>query len=198
MKRALGKGIDVLFGDLGLEQPAAEELVVREIPLMEIDPNLEQPRKRFDQEGLEQLAQSIKEVGVIQPIAVYDNKGRYTIIAGERRWRAARVAGLTTIPALVKKLDRVQRMEIALIENIQREDLNPIETAAAISRLMEECGLTQEAVALKLGRSRSSVANLLRLLTLPEPLQYRIIDKHLVLVDEDADVIVDYALNIIR
>ncbi len=166
-KRALGKGIDALFGDIGLETKA-EENIVREIPLADIDPNREQPRKRFEQEELERLADSIAAVGVIQPITVYQTGPRFTIIAGERRWRAARIAGLKTIPALVRDFDRVRRMEVALIENLQRQDLNPVEEALGIRTLMEECGLTQEAAAKRLGRSRPAIANLLRLLALPE------------------------------
>lgn len=168
--KALGKGIDALFGDIGLDG-SAEEAVVLELPLADIDPNREQPRKRFDQEELERLAESIASVGVIQPIAVYPSGGRFTIVAGERRWRAARIAGLKTIPALVRDYDRVRRMEVALIENLQREDLNAIEEAQGIRRLMEECGLTQEAAAKRLGKSRPAIANLLRLLALPEAVQ---------------------------
>ncbi len=169
-KRALGKGIDALFGDIGLAEKA-DENVLHELPLGQIDPNREQPRKRFDQEELERLADSIAAVGVIQPITVYQEGDRYTIIAGERRWRAARLAGLKTIPALVRDIDRVRRMEIALIENLQRQDLNPIEAAVGVRALMEECGLTQEAASKRLGRSRPAIANLLRLLALPESVQ---------------------------
>lgn len=168
MKKGLGRGIDALFSDMGLEQPSADEQKVQELPIMDVDPNPDQPRKAFDGEMLEQLASSIREIGLIQPICVYPNGQRYTIIAGERRWRAAKLAGLTKIPALVRDLDRVQRMEVALVENIQRADLNPIETALAIHELMEECGLTQDAVSKRIGRSRSAVANLLRLLNLPD------------------------------
>jgi ParB family chromosome partitioning protein len=163
----LGKGIDALFGDISLSA-RPEEDVVRELSLTDIDPNREQPRKRFDQEEMERLADSIASVGVIQPITVHQENGRYTIIAGERRWRAARIAGLKTIPALVRDWDRVRRMEVALIENLQRQDLNPVEEALGIRHLMEECGLTQEATAKRLGRSRPAIANLLRLLSLPE------------------------------
>ena len=142
---------------------------VQELDIDLIDPNREQPRKHFDQNELKNLSDSMRSVGVIQPITVAEDRGRYIIIAGERRWRAARLAGLNTIPALVRDLDRVRRLEIALIENLQREDLNPIEEALGIRHLMEECGLTQDAAAKRIGRSRSAVANLLRLLNLPEP-----------------------------
>lgn len=170
-KRALGKGIDALFGDMNYPAEPQENMVI-EIPLAQIDPNREQPRKRFDQEALQQLADSMQSVGVIQPITVYaEDGGRYVIIAGERRWRAARLAGLKTIPAMVRDLDRIRRMEVALIENLQRTDLNPVEEALGIRHLMEECGLTQEQASKRLGRSRSAIANLLRLLSLPEAIQ---------------------------
>lgn len=164
----LGRGLSELLPDLPDEEPVSSGDQVREIAIVDIDPNREQPRKRFDEEALKQLAQSIEHSGVIQPIIVYEKDGRYQLIAGERRWRAARLAGLTTIPALIRDYDRVKQMEVALIENIQREDLNPVEEAQAIRALMDECGLTQEAVAAQLGRSRPAVANLLRILTLPK------------------------------
>lgn len=167
-KKGLGKGIDALFGDM---PSAADELKNRvlDLELDLIDPNKEQPRKRFDQNELENLAESMRSVGVIQPITVAESNGRYMIIAGERRWRAAKLAGLQSIPALVRDLDKIRRLEIALIENLQREDLNPIEEALGIRHLMEECGLTQDAAAKRIGKSRPAVANLLRLLNLPEP-----------------------------
>lgn len=164
----LGRGLGELLPELPEEEPQQSGDQVREINIVDIDPNREQPRKRFDEESLKQLAQSIEHSGVIQPILVYEKDGRYQLIAGERRWRAARLAGLTTIPALVRDYDRVKQLEVALIENIQREDLNPVEEAQAIRALMDECGLTQEAVAAQLGRSRPAVANLLRILTLPK------------------------------
>lgn len=164
----LGRGLGELLPELPAEETEQPSDLVREIAIGDIDPNREQPRKRFDEESLKQLAQSIEHSGVIQPVLVYEKDGRYQLIAGERRWRAARLAGLTTIPALVRDYDRVKQMEIALIENIQREDLNPVEEAQAVRALMDECGLTQEAVAAQLGRSRPAVANLLRILTLPK------------------------------
>ncbi len=171
-KNSLGRGLGVLFPEDAMDpaQPMPENAVV-ELPLGSVDPNRDQPRKRFDEEALKQLSESIGQSGVIQPIIVYANDGRYTIVAGERRWRAARLAGLSTIPAIVRDYDLVKRMEVALIENIQRENLNPLEEAAAVRRLMDECGLTQELVAQRLGRSRPAVANLLRLLSLPESVQ---------------------------
>ena len=163
----LGRGIDALFGEMGLEEESNEN-TVQMIDIGLIDPNKEQPRKRFDADSLSQLADSIRSVGVIQPIVVCPNGRRFTIIAGERRWRAARLAELKEVPALVREVETVRRMEMSLIENIQRTDLNAIEEAQAIEALMQQCGLTQEQTAQRLGKSRSAVANLLRLLTLPE------------------------------
>ena len=177
----LGRGLDALLGGapdevertnpLIAESPAPGDAVVS-LRLSEIDPNRDQPRRRFNEEALNELAESIKSVGVIQPILVHKSGRRYVIIAGERRWRAARLAGLTEIPAIVRDWDEVRRLEAALVENLQRDDLNPIEEATGVNRLMEQCGLTQEAAAERLGRSRSAIANLLRLLTLPEPIRH--------------------------
>ncbi len=177
----LGRGLDALLGGLPedvertnpliAETPAENGDAVVMLRLGDIDPNRDQPRKRFSEEALAELAASIKSVGVIQPILVYRSVRRYVIIAGERRWRAARLAGLSEIPAIVRDWDEVRRLEAALIENLQRDDLNPIEEATGVSRLMEQCGLTQEAASERLGRSRPAVANLLRLLTLPESIQ---------------------------
>jgi len=165
MKRpGLGRGLDVLL-------PQTDELlqtVVRDISIDEIDPNTDQPRKEFDKEALEQLSQSIQEAGVLSPILVVENNGRYRIVAGERRYRASRLAGLSTIPCIVRNLTNVQQMEAALIENLQREDLNPIEEAVAIRSLMSECNYTQEQAAKRLGKSRPAIANSLRLLNLPQ------------------------------
>ncbi|MBR2717687.1 MAG: ParB/RepB/Spo0J family partition protein [Clostridia bacterium] len=163
--RGLGRGLEALL-------PDAEEALssgVQEISLGDIDPNPDQPRRTFSEESIAQLAQSIREQGVLQPILVTSqNGGRYRIVAGERRWRASRVAGLDKVPVIVRDLDVIQQMEIALIENLQREDLNPIEVAQGIRSLMQQCGYTQETVANRLSKSRPAVANLLRLLTLPE------------------------------
>ncbi len=178
-KSGLGRGLDALLGGMP-EDVAANPLMggpaetgdaVVSLRLSDIDPNRDQPRKRFSEEALGELAASIRAVGVLQPILVYKAGQRYTIIAGERRWRAARLAGLDEIPAIVRDWDEVKRLEAALIENLQRDDLNPVEEAAGVSRLMEQCGLTQEAAAERLGKSRPAVANLLRLLTLPAPIQ---------------------------
>ena len=142
----------------------------------DIDPNRNQPRKKFDDDALLALADSIRHNGVLSPILVARDGRRYTIIAGERRWRAARLANCPTIPAIVRDWDDVRRQEAALIENIQREDLNAIEEARGIRRLMEECALTQEVVAERIGRSRSAVANILRLLNLPKRIQDAVIE----------------------
>ncbi len=163
----LGKGIGALFGDMA---PAEEERenVIQMVPIGLIDPNKNQPRKQFDMDALDQLASSIRAVGFIQPIVLSPNGKRFTIVAGERRWRAARMAELTEVPAMVRDVEEVQRMEMTLIENIQRTDLNPMEEAQAIGSLIQQCGLTQEQVAQRLGKSRSAVANLLRMLNLPK------------------------------
>lgn len=160
----LGRGLDVLFQDTGSggEESAAT------LPLSEIEPDKEQPRKKFDEEALGELASSIAEHGVLQPILVRPSPtGGYLIVAGERRWRAARMAGLTEIPAAIREITDAQAMEIALIENLQREDLDPVEEAMGYKQLMERCGYTQEAAAKRLSKSRSAVANSLRLLGLP-------------------------------
>ena len=165
MKRGgLGRGLDVLLPQSG----ELLETVVREISIDEIDPNASQPRRDFDKEALEQLADSIREAGVLSPILVVENGMRYRIVAGERRYRAARLAGLNTVPCIVRSMTNEQQMEAALIENLQRQDLNPIEEAAAIRSLMQECGYTQEEAARKLGKSRPAIANALRLLNLPK------------------------------
>ena len=164
--RGLGRGLDALMPEIPQEDARERIMMLR---MGDIDPNPEQPRRKFDAQALAELAASIRQVGVLQPILVTEIEGRYRIIAGERRWRAARLAELEEIPAIVRPLDEIERMEAALIENIQREDLNPLEEALAVRALMEKCGLTQEKAAERLGRSRPAVANLLRLLTLPEP-----------------------------
>ncbi|MBQ4639666.1 MAG: ParB/RepB/Spo0J family partition protein [Clostridia bacterium] len=170
-KSALGRGLDVLLPDV---QEA--DSGVREIGITEIDRNPDQPRRIFDEEALQSLADSIREAGVLQPLLVVEENGRYRIVAGERRFRAARMAGLTSVPCIVRSFSFQEQMEAALIENIQREDLNAIEEARAIRSLMENCGYTQEQAAGKLGKSRPAVANLLRLLNLPEAVQQMVID----------------------
>jgi len=176
MKRGgLGRGLDVLLP----QSDNLLETVVRDIPIDDVDPNAEQPRRDFDKAALEQLADSIREAGVLSPILVVENGSRYRIVAGERRYRASRLAGLTTVPCIVRSMTTEQQMEAALIENLQRQDLNPIEEAAAIRSLMQECGYTQEEAAKKLGKSRPAIANSLRLLNLPQEIMNLVISGEL-------------------
>ena len=175
-QKGLGKGLGALFGDINEQTETPAEGAVS-LPLQKIEPNPLQPRKTFDPDELASLAESIRMHGIIQPLTVRKlQSGYYQIIAGERRWRAARLANLSTIPAIVREWDEIKRQEAALVENIQREDLNAIEEAQGVNRLMNECALTQEAVAERLGRSRSAIANLLRLLNLPARIQSAVID----------------------
>lgn len=168
-KVALGKGLGALIPDLTtLDEKEKKALGIVEIELDKIAPNEYQPRRVFDQARLNELAASIKEQGVIQPIIVHRTPIGYELIAGERRWRAARLAGLQTIPAIVKEASKRELLELALIENIQREDLNPIEAAEAYKRLQEEFKLTQEDLARRVGKERSTITNFLRLLGLPK------------------------------
>ncbi len=165
-KGGLGKGLDALFAD---NSTMEEEQGVQMLRLSEIEPNRNQPRKEFDREALQQLADSIREHGVLQPLLVRTiGESSYQLVAGERRWRAARMAGVSEVPVIVKELDDTQAMEIALIENLQREDLNPIEEALGYQVLTEQYGMTQEDVAKRVGKSRPAVANALRLLGLPQ------------------------------
>lgn len=165
-KTGLGKGLDALFGPTPEEEKVKDDDVLKNLKITEVEPNREQPRKNFNQEALEELAESIKEYGLIQPIVVTEKDGYYCIIAGERRWRACKLAGLEEIPAIVREDDERKNKEIALIENIQREDLNPFEKALGIKNLMESYNLTQEEVAKKLGKGRSTIANSIRVLNL--------------------------------
>ncbi len=182
VQRGLGRGLGALLGDAveqeeSRPQPQEREAdEVRMLPVRLIDPNREQPRRSFDEQALADLAQSIRAVGVLQPIIVAPNGDRFTIIAGERRYRASRLAELEEIPAIVRDWDEQTRLEAALIENLQRDDLNPIEEAMGVRRLMDEAGLTQEKVAERLGKSRPAVANLLRLLTLPDMVRQMLVD----------------------
>lgn len=168
MKKGLGKGLDSIFADNYIETSASSE-GIQTLRLSEIEPKADQPRKHFDEEALQQLADSIAQHGLIQPIIVRESAGGfYQIIAGERRWRASKMAGLTEVPVVIMDADALKAAEIAIIENVQREDLNAYEEASAYKALMSEYGLTQEEVASKVGKSRSAVANTLRLLELPE------------------------------
>ena len=165
--KGLGKGLGALLGDFN-EEPQ-QQSGYRMLPIYKVEPNPDQPRQDFDEEELQALSESIAVHGVIQPLTVRElPSGYYQIIAGERRFRASKLAGLSEIPAIVMDRDDRKVAEIALIENIQREDLNPIEVAQGIQSLMKQCGYTQETVAQRLSKSRPAVANLLRLLTLPE------------------------------
>lgn len=166
-KGGLGRGLESLFEDAA---PSFDsDAKIETLPLREIEPDPDQPRKTFEQEALGELAASIAEHGLLQPIAVRPRGlNGYTIVAGERRWRACRMAGLTEVPVVVKDVTEEQAMELALVENLQREDLDPVEEAAGIRELMVRCDLTQEQAAQKLGKSRSALANSLRLLNLPE------------------------------
>ena len=159
----LGKGLDALFQDNSTPAQGATEL-----PMDEIFPDRNQPRKDFDDESLQELANSMREHGVLQPILVRPIDNGYQIVAGERRWRAARLAGLTSVPVNIRELSDFDAMSVALVENLQREDLNPIEEAEGYRKLSDATGWTQEQIAKRVGRSRPSVANSLRLLSLPE------------------------------
>ncbi len=172
-KQALGRGLGAL---LQTNDNNFEFNSVTEIKINEIDPNPEQPRKHFDDEKLLQLSESIKKHGVVQPIIIKKEGKNYRIVAGERRWRAARLAGLTTIPVIIKELSNNQVMEIALIENLQREDLNPIEEAEAYDKLISEYGMTQEELSTLIGKSRSAIANTVRLLKLSNENRKNVID----------------------
>lgn len=178
-KGGLGKGLGAIFGEN--TSPAVEKVqeptsAAQELLIKNIAANPYQPRCNFDEEKLQELAASIKEFGVVQPVVVRKKGRNYELVAGERRLRAAGLAGLTKVPAIVKDYDDAKMMEIALIENIQRHDLNPIEEAQGLRRLMQEFKLTQEQTAEKVGRSRSAVTNILRLLNLPEQVQAQIIN----------------------
>ena len=170
----LGKGLDSLFADLPETDDAAAGVTT--LPLREIEPDPDQPRKRFDEAALAELAASIQENGLLQPIAVRPKPlgAGYLIIAGERRWRAARLAGLDEVPALIKDVTDEQAAALALIENLQREDLDPIEVAEGCRQLIEKYGLTQETAAKRLGKSRSAVTNSLRLLNLPDDVRAKV------------------------
>ncbi|MDD6061045.1 MAG: ParB/RepB/Spo0J family partition protein [Oscillospiraceae bacterium] len=166
-KGGLGKGLDTLFMDNSVEEISSTSAV--KLKIMDIEPNREQPRKDFDDAALGELADSIAKYGVLQPLLVRPlNGGGYQLIAGERRWRASRLAGLTEVPVVVREMTDEEAAALALIENLQREDLNPLEEAFGFRKLMDDFGLTQEEAAEKVGKSRPAVANALRLLKLPE------------------------------
>ena len=166
-KGGLGRGLDALFADNSIEEIASTSAV--KLKIMDIEPNRDQPRKIFDEDALAELADSIAKHGVIQPLLVRPMPdGRYQLVAGERRWRASRMAGLTEVPVVIKELSDDEAMALALIENLQREDLNAIEEAQGIKALMDTLSLTQDEAAERVGKSRPAVANALRLLKLPD------------------------------
>ncbi len=165
-KTGLGKGLDALFGPTPEEEKIQENDTLKNLKITEVEPNRDQPRKNFDQEALEELSESIKEYGLIQPIVVTKKDDYYSIIAGERRWRASKLAGLKEIPAIIREDNEKINSEISLIENMQREDLNPYEKALGIRTLIDNYGMSQEEVAKKLGKGRSTIANWVRVLNL--------------------------------
>lgn len=165
-KSGLGKNLASIFDDNDLSESGGEGIVTLKIG--EIEPNKDQPRKEFDREQLNSLAESISKHGVIQPLTVREKDGAYQIVAGERRWRAAKIAGLTEVPVRIMELSDSETAQIALIENLQREDLNPIEEANGYKQLSEKYGLKQEEIAATVGKARSSITNAIRLLELPE------------------------------
>ena len=198
MKRGLGRGLDVMIPDNNgstkqsvsksskktvssdHEKNAEHHFLHRgeiKVKISKIEPNREQPRKQFDEDSLLELAESIKQYGILQPLVVSDKKDYYEIIAGERRWRAAKMAGLKEVPVIIKELSEQEIVEISLIENIQREDLNPIEEAMAFKRLLEEFHLKQDEVAERVSKSRTAVTNVMRLLKLEKEVQQMLIDE---------------------
>jgi ParB family chromosome partitioning protein len=207
MKKALGKGLGAI---LDSENILSEASSVTQLRISDIEPNRDQPRKKFDPEKLQSLAESVLQHGVVQPIIVKKKGKGYSIIAGERRWRAAKLAGLKTIPAIIKEMSSQEVMEIALIENLQREDLNPIEEAEAYQKLMEEHGLTQELLSKLVGKSRAAIANSVRLLTLSDKVKEMIVEeiltpghaRTLITIDDKdkqaklAEAIVERGLNV--
>ena len=200
MKRGLGRGLDVMIPDnhtgttkkssrttktiVSMEQESETHVRDDVVPTREVkvkiskvEPNREQPRKQFDEDSLLELSESIKQYGVLQPLVVSDKKDYYEIIAGERRWRAAKLAGLKEVPVIIKELSKQETVEISLIENIQREDLNPIEEAMAFKRLLDEFHLKQDEVADRVSKSRTAVTNVMRLLKLESEVQQMLIDE---------------------
>jgi len=174
-KTGLGRGLDVLLP----QNETIFETVIQDIDVTDIEPSKTQPRRKFDEEAMEQLAGSIRQSGILSPLLVVKQGSMFRIVAGERRYRAAKMAGLSSVPCIVRGMTTVEQMEATLIENLQREDLNAIEEATAIHCLMKECGYTQEEIANRLGKSRPAVANLLRLLTLPEEIMNMVITQEL-------------------
>ena len=171
-QKGLGRGLDAIFGNEGLDLKAKPMSEMAEIAIADIIPNPTQPRHEFDEEALAELADSIRTLGVIQPVTVKRSEGgKYILISGERRWRASQAAGLATLPAYIREVDDTDLHAMALVENLQRRDLNAIEVALGLQRLVDECGLTQDALSDKVGMKRSTVSNYLRLLNLPAEVQ---------------------------
>ena len=171
-QKGLGRGLDAIFGGGAIDISARPMSEMAEIKIADIVPNPTQPRKEFNEEALAELADSIRQLGVIQPVTVKAaDAGKYIIISGERRWRAAQLAGLDTLPAYIREVDDQNLHAMALVENIQRQDLNAIEIALGLQRLIDECGLTQDALSEKVGKKRSTISNYMRLLKLPNEVQ---------------------------
>ena len=170
-QKGLGRGLDAIFGTEKIAVKATPMTQMAEIAIEDIIPNPSQPRTQFDDEALSELSASIKQLGIIQPITVKKLGDKYVIISGERRWRASQIVGLENLPAYIREADDENLHAMALVENIQRQDLNAIEIALGMQRLIEECGLTQEAMADKVGKKRSTVSNYMRLLNLPNEVQ---------------------------
>ena len=183
-KGGLGKGLGSLIPD-AIKEPTVQQVVVsaiQELPLADIRPNPHQPRKEFDEETLEELAASIKSIGIVQPITVREvEDGKYEIVAGERRYRASKMAGRETIPAYIRKTENDDVLALALIENIQRDDLNAMEVAISYQRLIDECNLTQEGLSERVGKKRATIANYLRLLKLPAEIQLALRNKQIMM-----------------
>lgn len=175
-QRGLGRGLNALLSEETLTATAEGETVVKLVDINDVEPNYSQPRKKFDEEELQELSKSILEHGIIQPLIVKEKLGKYEIVAGERRYRAARLAGIHRLPIIIKDFTDQQTLEVALVENVQREDLNPMELASAYTLLMEQFDLKQEEVADKVGKSRSAVANIIRLMKLTPYVQEKLRD----------------------
>ena len=170
-QKGLGRGLDAIFGNDTIDIKAKPMAEMTEIAIADIVPNPTQPRRKFDEQALEELADSIRTLGLIQPITVKPKDGKYLIISGERRWRAAQAAGVEKVPAYIRDVDDTNLHAMALVENIQRQDLNSIEVALGLQRLIDECGLTQDELADKVGKKRSTISNYMRLLRLPDEVQ---------------------------
>lgn len=176
-KKGLGRGLEALFGSKDLSSIGLGKEEVLQIELQNIIPNPDQPRRHFDEDSLQELASSIKEFGVLQPLVVTRlEQNKYSIIAGERRWRASKIAGLKTVPVIIRTVSDLEKLELALIENVQREDLSPLEQAASIQKLHDQFSMNYQEIAKKLGKAYSTIANLVRLLQLPENIQIALRD----------------------